>query len=351
MTSKDEQVELMPSITSRENLLLALRNVRNNKGAMTAGTDGKTVKDYLSMETEEYLKAMQEALKGYSPLPVRRAEIPKPNGKKRPLGIPTMRDRLIQQATLQVLEPICEAKFSNDSYGFRPGRSTENAIAALNRHINLGHMYHVVDMDIMGFFDNVSHFKLLRQLWTIGIKDGDVIELISRMLKAEIVHPDGRVEKPKKGTPQGRILSPLLANVALNDLDHWINSKWKGKRTRLEYKCKKQSRRREPQVQSTEEIHEAKRVAHRKVRRRRENHLRDQDGGKEGIRSGNELPKEISKAGNQPGEIRGSECQETPNGVLRTIHKGRKEGQEVDSTVAYAGEGDNQSVRRHQGAS
>ncbi|MDR2817799.1 MAG: group II intron reverse transcriptase/maturase, partial [Oscillospiraceae bacterium] len=235
MGMTNSSTELIRQVKSRENLLKALRNIRFNKGSKTPGTDGKKLREYVRMETEEFVTTMTEALEDFHPHSLRRKEVPKENGKMRPIGIPTMKDRIIQQAIRQVIEPICEAQFSSDSYGFRPKRSAENAVAALSAHINLKRYYHIVDLDIEGFFDNVVHHTLLRQLWRIGIKDGEVIELIARMLKADIVMPDGQKVKPERGTPQGGIISPLLANVVLNDLDEWVNSKWRNRRTRKKY--------------------------------------------------------------------------------------------------------------------
>ena len=133
-----------------------------------------------------------------------------------------MSDRIIQQAFKHVLEPICEAQFYNHSYGFRPQRSTHHAIARVNSLINQASLYYVVDIDIKGFFDNVNHSLLIKQLWNIGIKDRIILRLISKMLKAEI-EGEGI---PTKGTPQGGILSPLLSNIVLNDLDQWIAGQW-----------------------------------------------------------------------------------------------------------------------------
>lgn len=129
-----------------------------------------------------------------------------------------MLDRLIQQMFKQVLEPICEARFYKHSYGFRPLRTTHQAIARMNYLINISNYHYCVDIDIKGFFDNVNHTKLMKQLWNIGIRDRKVLAVIMKMLKA----PIKGVGIPTKGTPQGGILSPLLSNVVLNDLDQWV---------------------------------------------------------------------------------------------------------------------------------
>lgn len=157
--------------------------------------------------------------------------IPKPNGKERPLGIPTLEDRIIQQCFKQVLEPICEAKFHPFNYGFRPNRIAKHAIVRAMSIMNLQKLHYVVDIDIKGFFDNVDHAKLLKQLWTIGIRDKKVISIISKILKSEVQGEGVQT----KGTPQGGILSPLLSNVVLNELDHWINSQWLDFPTRKDY--------------------------------------------------------------------------------------------------------------------
>ena len=124
---------------------------------------------------------------------------------------------------LQVLEPICEAKFHEHSYGLRPNRSTGNAIAQAYKNMQMSHLHYVVDIDIKGFFDNVNHGKLLKQLWTLGIRDKKLISVISTMLKAEVAG----IGFPEKGTPQGGIISPLLSNVVLNELDWWLASRWR----------------------------------------------------------------------------------------------------------------------------
>lgn len=210
-------------IVEDSNLELAYRNIKNNSGSNTPGVNGHTMKYWESKPVEEYLSYMKRRLGNYFPHKVKRVEIPKPNGKVRPLGIPTIEDRLIQQSIKQILEPICEAKFYDHSYGFRPNRGTVHAIAEFNRIINTMKMYHVVSIDIKGFFDNVNHSKLKKQIWAMGIHDKKVIAIIGKMLEAEIVG----IGRPDKGTPQGGILSPLLANIVLNELDHWVAEQWR----------------------------------------------------------------------------------------------------------------------------
>ena len=229
--------KLMDIINSEENIRLAYRNIKRNGGSNTAGTDNQTIRDIEKLPVEQYVGIVRRKLMYYKPKPVRRVEIPKPNGKMRPLGIPTIVDRLVQQCILQVMEPICEAKFYERSNGFRPNRSAENAIAQCYKMINLQKLYFVVDVDIRGFFDNVNHTKLIQQIWYMGIRDKKLLCIIREMLRAPIVMPDGTVEHPKKGTPQGGILSPLLSNIVLNELDWWIDSQWESMPTKRQYSC------------------------------------------------------------------------------------------------------------------
>lgn len=228
-------IKLMEIISSEENIRLAYRNIKRNSGSYTSGTDNLNIKDIEKLSVEKLVEIIQRKLKFYTPKPVRRVEIPKPNGKIRPLGIPTIVDRLVQQCILQVLEPICEAKFHERSNGFRPNRSAENALAQCYKMIHRQHLYFVVDVDIKGFFDNVNHSKLIRQMWTMGIRDKQLICIIKQMLKAPIILPDGNKVFPTKGTPQGGILSPLLANIVLNELDWWISSQWETMPTHRNY--------------------------------------------------------------------------------------------------------------------
>lgn len=230
---------LMPLILSEANILMAYRSMKSNKGSTTEGTDGLTIRDIEKLDPQELVTEIHRRLENYRPKAVRRKEIPKPNGKTRPLGIPCIWDRLIQQCILQILEPICEARFSDNSYGFRPLRSTEHAIAAEMRLINLTKLHFVVEVDIKGFFDEVNHSKLMRQLWAMGIQDKKLLSVILAILKAPIRMPDGTLYWPAKGTPQGGILSPLLANVVLNELDQWVDSQWESNPVTGKYSSRK----------------------------------------------------------------------------------------------------------------
>ena len=217
---------LMDIIKSEENIRLAYRTIKSNKGSNTSGVDGRTIKDLAKLSGDKFISLIQRQFSWYKPRPVKRVEIPKPDGRTRPLGIPTIVDRIVQQCVLQVLEPICEAKFHNHSNGFRPNRGTENAIAQCCRLMQVQHLHYVVDIDIKSFFDNVCHNKLIRQIWEMGIRDKTLLCIIKAMLKAQIVMPNGEHITPDKGTPQGGILSPLLSNIVLNELDWWVSSQW-----------------------------------------------------------------------------------------------------------------------------
>lgn len=222
--------DLMDMILSRENILLAYRNIKANTGSRTAGTDGLTMDDIGRLEPEEVVDSVRYIVQGsphgYRPKPVRRKDIPKPNGDTRPLGIPCIWDHLVQQCIKQVMEPICEAHFSEHSYGFRPNRSVENAMAEIYSRMQRSHLHYVVEFDIKGFFDNVNHTKLMRQIWAMGIRDVHLMYVLLQILKAPIKMPDGKLMYPEKGTPQGGVISPLLANIVLNELDHWVESNW-----------------------------------------------------------------------------------------------------------------------------
>jgi len=164
--SNKKFTKLMQHITSKNNILLAYRNIKKNKGSTTAGTDNLDIDHFKNMDTDKFVTRIQNKLSNYMPKSVRRVEIPKHNGsiETRPLGIPCIEDRIIQQCIKQVLEPICEAKFHKHSYGFRPNRATRHAIARCMKLMNQSKLHYVVDIDIKGFFDNVNHSKLKKQI-------------------------------------------------------------------------------------------------------------------------------------------------------------------------------------------
>jgi len=232
---------LLDRIKHPDNIMLAYRNIKGNKGSNTPSTDGVTISDIKKLSANDILREIHRRLDWYKPEVTKRVYIPKPNGDKRPLGIPSIWDRLIQQAILQVLEPICEAKFNSHSYGFRPHRSAEHAIADVAFKVNIQKYHYVVDVDIKRFFDEIDHDVLVKLMWNMGIQDKKLLSIIKEMLKAEIQYPDGKKERATKGSPQGGVLSPLLANIYLNELDWWVSSQWETFKTRKDYTLKRAS--------------------------------------------------------------------------------------------------------------
>lgn len=209
---------LFEKVLDPDNLQAAWKQVKANKGA--PGIDGETIEDF-PLFFRKHWESIQAKLRGgfYRPSPVKRIEIPKPDGTKRPLGIPTVLDRVIQQAIAQVLTPIFEPTFSDSSHGFRPGRSAHGAIEEWQRESEKkGKRCHVVDCDLKSFFDTVDHPTLKRCLRE-QIDDEALLDLIGQYLKAGLVPPGGEVEESKLGVPQGGPLSPLLANILLTELD------------------------------------------------------------------------------------------------------------------------------------
>jgi RNA-directed DNA polymerase len=212
----DQRSLTMEEVVCRENMLAAYQRVVGNKGA--PGVDGITVNELASMLRTRW-QAIRDALLGdaYRPAPVLKVEIPKPGGKGvRMLGIPTVLDRLIQQALLQVMQPCFDPTFSDNSFGFRPGRNAHQALEKAREHIAAGHRW-VVDMDLEKFFDRVNHDVLMSRL-ARRIEDKRILRLIRRYLQAGMME-DGLVSQRTQGTPQGGPLSPLLSNVLLDELD------------------------------------------------------------------------------------------------------------------------------------
>jgi RNA-directed DNA polymerase len=206
---------LMEAVCERENLKAALRQVKANKGS--AGVDGMTVGGITDYLKQHWPAIREQLLRGtYEPKPVRRVEIPKPDGGVRKLGIPTVLDRFIQQAVMQVLQRRWDRTFSEHSYGFRPGRSAHQAVAQAQQYIAEGHGW-CVDLDLEKFFDRVSHDKLMGQI-AKRVEDKRLLKLIRAFLNAGVME-NGLVSPSVEGTPQGGPLSPLLSNLVLDELD------------------------------------------------------------------------------------------------------------------------------------
>ncbi|MCM2535348.1 group II intron reverse transcriptase/maturase [Neobacillus pocheonensis] len=213
-------------MSSNENIRLAYRNIKRNTGSKTAGTDNLTIKDICYLSVEDVINTVQTMFKSYKPQMVRRVFIDKGNGKLRPLGIPTIWDRIFQQCILQVLGPICEAKFHKHSYGFRPNRSTHHAKARFEFLINQAGLHHCVDVAKKGFFDNVDHIWMMEFL-KLRIADHNILRIIGKFLKGGYME-EGKKYKTHNGTPQGGVISPVLANVYLHyALDLWFEKKVK----------------------------------------------------------------------------------------------------------------------------
>lgn len=208
-------MKLIEQILDKNNVRTALERVISNNGA--AGIDGMKVEDLRDYMNANWTSIKQSILeRSYKPAPVRRVEIPKPNGGVRKLGIPTVVDRTLQQSIVQILTPVFEAEFQENSYGFRPGRSSEQAVLKLKEYLNEGYEW-IVDIDLEKFFDNVPQDKLMSYVGRV-IHDPDTESLIRKYLKSGVME-NGMYEATELGTPQGGNLSPLLSNVMLNELD------------------------------------------------------------------------------------------------------------------------------------
>jgi len=215
--------DLLEKILERDNLLEAWKRVKANRGA--AGIDGMKIEGFPDFLRQHWETIRRKLLDGsYAPSPVRRVEIPKPDGTKRPLGIPTVLDRVIQQATAQILTPIYDPTFSESSHGFRPARSAHDAIRSVQQKSKVGRRKWVVDCDLKAFFDTVNHDVLMTRLER-RIKDRRVLSLIGKYLRAGVVMPNGQRKSTCSGVPQGGPLSPLLANILLDDLDRELEKR------------------------------------------------------------------------------------------------------------------------------
>ena len=213
---------LIDKVYRMDNLRAAYKAVRANNGA--PGIDGETVEAFGENLEAKLAEIYQELRSGsYEPSPVRRVEIPKPDGSKRPLGIPTVRDRVVQQALLNVLQPIFDPEFHPSSYGYRPGRSCHQAVAKAERFINRYGLKHVVDMDLSKCFDRLDHDLIIESV-NRKVSDGSVLKLIRKFLEAGVMK-DGAWEETTIGSPQGGVISPLLANIYLDYFDQKMKSK------------------------------------------------------------------------------------------------------------------------------
>ena len=232
---------LVEAMVNEVTIITAIHNIKSNKGSKTAGVDRLKMDKYLQMPKEELIALIRDNFSNYRPRPARRVYIPKKNGKQRPLGIPTVLDRIIQECVRIVIEPICEARFYPHSYGFRPYRAQKHAIRDIINVINAGtrspeQPVWAVEGDIKGCFDNINHRILLKKIWRIGIHDKRVIKMIQQMLKAGYIE-NGTAYDTKFGTMQGGILSPLLSNVYLNDFDWFVGRMYMEPHRQCKHKC------------------------------------------------------------------------------------------------------------------
>jgi RNA-directed DNA polymerase len=207
-------------------LRVAHHKVNSNQGRETAGVDGESMSNF-NGDLDGNLEKLKQLLitKTFEPLPVRRVYIPKANGKKRPLGIPGIRDRIVQEALRMILEPIWEADFSVHSYGFRPNRSAYDAIASIGNKLASPGSYHwVIEGDIASYFDTIPHKRLIKAVKK-RVADRDTRDLLWKFLRAGVMY-QGKIQETLAGTPQGGIVSPLMANIYLHEFDRYMESKY-----------------------------------------------------------------------------------------------------------------------------
>lgn len=232
---------LVEAMVNEVTIVTAIHNIKSNKGSKTAGVDQMKMDKYLQMPKEDLIALIRDNFSNYKPKPARRVYIPKKNGKQRPLGIPTVLDRIIQECVRIIIEPICEARFYPHSYGFRPYRAQKHAIRDIVNVINASTFSQdqpvwAVEGDIKGCFDNIDHRILLQKIWRIGIHDKRVIKMVQQMLKAGYIE-SGTLNDTKLGTMQGGILSPLLSNVYLNDFDWFVGRMYMEPHRQCKHKC------------------------------------------------------------------------------------------------------------------
>ena len=225
---------LLEIMSAEPTIITAIHNIKSNHGSETPGVDSKTMrKDYLQKPFPWVIKDIQKAFRYFEPQKIRRVYIDKPGkAEKRPLGIPTIRDRIVQECMRIVLEPVLEAQFFEHSYGFRPMRDAAMALEHIDILMHNNGHYWIVEGDISKCFDRIDHSILLKRLYHMGVKDRRVLQIIKAMLKAGIMD---ECEVNEEGTPQGGLISPLLANAYLDIMDEWVSKQWEKKETRYQY--------------------------------------------------------------------------------------------------------------------
>ena len=227
--------KLVDLISSESNILLAYKNIKESKNNQIIGIDNKTIEYIDSLSIQELQKIIVSKTNDYKPKPIKKIEISNISGKIRPLGVPCIIDRLFQQCIRQVLEPICEAKFYNYSYGFRPNRTINHAIARTYFLMQKNKLSYCVNIDIEGIFEKIDHEILIKQMWNLGIQDKKLLSIIKTMLNTKIVLPNKSRITEVTGCYQTGILAPLLINIVLNDLDWWIATQWSDFETKKNY--------------------------------------------------------------------------------------------------------------------
>lgn len=225
---------LLEIMSAETTITTAIHNIKSNHGSETPGVDSKTMrKDYLQRSHSWVIKDIQSAFSHFEPQKIRRVYIDKTGkAEKRPLGIPTIRDRIVQACMRLVLEPILEAQFFAHSYGFRPMRDAAMALVHITDFVHKTGYHWIVEGDISKCFDHIDHSILLKRLYHMGVKDKRVLQIVKAMLKAGVM---GECEVNEEGTPQGGLISPLLANAYLDMMDEWGSKQWERKKTRIAY--------------------------------------------------------------------------------------------------------------------